>query len=153
VSVAHIGLVPTRRLGEAKGSDDASDARWWPIVHQPDDNNKNNKNKNNNKKPSFRLDDGREQTGPLAFDHDEILTMALDRVRKEAGRFAAGLLGSTFTAAELSRAHEALTGEPTDARALCDRLVAEGFLMLVSAGEQQEGTEGEPVYSAAAGAG
>lgn len=70
VSVAHLALVPEGRLGEAIGGDDAHEARWWSIERRPGES------------PPFRLTDKGAEAGRLAFDHDEILAMALDRVHQ-----------------------------------------------------------------------
>jgi ADP-ribose pyrophosphatase YjhB (NUDIX family) len=54
--------------------------------------------------------------GPLAFDHDEIVTYALHRLRTkvEYSAIAHGLLGETFTLSELRHVHEAVLDRELD---------------------------------------
>lgn len=72
VSVAHIAFVPADRLRDARGGDDADDARWWVVEERPGE------------EPPFRLVFEGSEAGRLAFDHDAIMTVALRRVN--AGR-------------------------------------------------------------------
>lgn len=130
VSVAFIGLVPSHRFGEARGSDDASDAKWWPIDHRP------------GQTPPFALERGGDKTGPLAFDHDQMLAAALKRIHKEADRFALGLLPEPFTETSLRAAFEAVLGEPLDTEVLI-RVLTERKLVK-SAGE---GAGGERLFT------
>jgi 8-oxo-dGTP diphosphatase len=139
VSVAHIGLVPVHRRDEAKGGDDASDARWWPIAHEP------------GKKPAFRLEDGAEKTGPLAFDHDDILGAGLARIRKEASRFAVGLLPERFTGTDLRDALEAILGEPAGDEVIA-RLVSKGEIREAFGDGDKDGGRLYCASNAAAGA-
>lgn len=94
VSVAHLAVVPARRLAEARAGDDAGDARWWPV------------------RPSapgagggYRLESGGEAAGELAFDHDQILTKALAQLARDADALAPELLEEG--AGEAERAHVA----------------------------------------------
>lgn len=73
ISVAHVASVPFDAMARARGADDASDARWFAIV--PDAAEPR----------GYRLRDGEREIGPLAFDHDEILRCALERLRGRAG--------------------------------------------------------------------
>ncbi len=132
VSVVFIGLVPSHRFGEARGSDDASDAKWWPIARRPGET------------PPFELEREGDKTGPLAFDHDQMLTAALKRIHKEADRFALGLLPETFTETELRSAFEAVLGEPLHAEVLI-RVLTERKLIK----EAGEGGEGERRFTRA----
>ena len=125
VSVAFIGLVPSHRFGEARGSDDASDAKWWPIEHRPGED------------PPFVLQREGEKTGRLSFDHDQMLTAALKRIRKEADRFALGLLPDKFGETDLRKAFEAVLGEPLDTEVLI-RVITDRKL-IKAAGEGEGG--------------
>jgi len=125
VSVAFIGLVPSHRFGEARGSDDASDAKWWPIASRPGET------------PPFELEREGEKTGPLAFDHDQMLTAALKRIHKEADRFALGLLPETFTETELRSAFEAVLGEPLHAEVLIRVLTERKLIKEAGGGERR----------------
>ncbi len=116
VTVAFMGFVPSHRAHEARGTDDAADARFWNIVHHP------------SQSIPFELTSGTMSSGPLAFDHDEILSAALQRCRKECDRIAFLLLPGRFTGDELRKAHEALLGVPVDAQALVKRLMEQGLL-------------------------
>lgn len=117
VTVAFMGFVPSHRVHEVRGTDDASDARFWNIAHAP------------SKTPSFELTSGTANTGTLAFDHDEILGVALQRCRRECDRIAFLLLPEHFSPDQLQKAHEALLGEPVDGQALIKRLLLAGALM------------------------
>ncbi|MCK6592098.1 MAG: NUDIX hydrolase [Polyangiaceae bacterium] len=118
VSVAFIGLVPSHRFGEARGSDDASDAKWWPIARRP------------GQTPPFELQRDGEKTGPLAFDHDQMIAAALKRIHKESDRYALGLLPEQFTETSLREAFEAVLGEPLEKevliRVLTERKLIQG---------------------------
>ena len=97
VSVAHLVLL---RIAEhaPRAGDDADKADWVPL----------------------RLAKG------LAFDHDQALAKALERVRARARRFPFGaeLLPEKFTLHELGRLHEALLGEDLDSRNFRKRVLA-----------------------------
>jgi 8-oxo-dGTP diphosphatase len=139
VSVAHIGLVPEHRLADARGGDDAAEARWWPVEHRPPGIS-----------PSFHLADGSEEAGRLAFDHDAILAKALERLHEKADALASALLPDPFTEAELKRAHKALVGREPAAEgthALRERLLAAGLIERLS-DERGAAPEGEPLFTA-----
>lgn len=95
VSVAHLAVVPARRLAEARAGDDAGDARWWPLrpcaPSAPS-------------APSagggFRLESGGEAAGELAFDHDQILAKALAQLARDADALLPELLGEGASEAE-----------------------------------------------------
>ena len=99
ISVAHYALVgpdiaPRIRAGD---NDDATDARWFPIVGSH----------------------AHDEEGPivLAFDHEKILAMALERIRGKIDydpRIARGLLPAEFTQKEFRRVHEIVKGETYD---------------------------------------
>ncbi|EYF07847.1 NUDIX domain-containing protein [Chondromyces apiculatus] len=89
VSVAHLALIPPRRLNEARAGDDAHEARWWPIRPLAD--------------LGYRLESETELAGRLAFDHDEVLRKALARLARDVDLFASDLLDERFTEADLAR--------------------------------------------------
>jgi 8-oxo-dGTP diphosphatase len=78
VSVAHLALVPARRLQEVSAGSDASEARWWPV------------------RP------GGLETGPLAFDHDQILAAALSHLARDIDTLGPALLDDPASAEELA---------------------------------------------------
>jgi 8-oxo-dGTP diphosphatase len=88
ITVAYIALLPDTALVHVRASGDASDARWWSIYHLPS----------------------------LAFDHTQILTYALTRLRYKLEYSAVGfqLLPERFTLSELQSAYEIILGEQLD---------------------------------------
>jgi 8-oxo-dGTP diphosphatase len=101
ITVAYLALVPSPLAVQA-GSD-ASDARWWSVYKLPP---------------------------KLAFDHDEILKYALQRLRYKLEYTAAGfqLLPPTFTLTEIQKAYEIVLGEPLDKRNFRRRILEAGIL-------------------------
>ena len=88
ISVAYIALAPTPLA--VHGGSDAGDAQWWPVNSQP----------------------------PLAFDHTDIVQLALTRLRYKIEYSAVGfrLMPPEFTLSELQTAYEVVLGEPLDKR-------------------------------------
>lgn len=88
ISVAYFALIraDTQKL---RVSEESSDVEWFPVRLLP---------------------------GPLAFDHDSILTMALDRLRSklEYTTLAFQLLPELFSILELKHIYEQILGEPID---------------------------------------
>lgn len=89
VSVAHLALLRLSEHAPSAG-DDARRAEWVPVKKAKD----------------------------LAFDHDEALRLALQRIRARAERFPFGaeLLPAKFTLRELQALHRAVLGEALDKR-------------------------------------
>lgn len=56
ISVAYVGVLDADASHDARGGDDAAEARWWPLHSLP----------------------------PLAFDHDRILACARRRISQQA---------------------------------------------------------------------
>lgn len=86
VTVAHLAVVPARRLAEARAGDDAREARWWPLWPVAGG--------------GYRLESGGEEAGALAFDHDQILAKALAQLARDADAHLPELLGEGATEAE-----------------------------------------------------
>lgn len=88
VTVAYYALIATDRALTA--GTDASAARWFPVSRHP----------------------------PLAFDHDAILTYALERLRNKLEYTTVGfeLLPKKFTLTQLQRVYEMILGRPLDKR-------------------------------------
>ena len=89
ITVAYYAVVPAAYVVPGT-SDDADLVRWWPIDGLP----------------------------PLAFDHAEILSYALTRLRYKLEYTAVGfeLLPQSFTLSELQAAYEIVLGEELDKR-------------------------------------
>jgi 8-oxo-dGTP diphosphatase len=91
ISVAYYALVPRDLLSLVRAGDDAADARWFST----------------SKLPARRL----------AFDHDEILAKAIERIHGKIEydmRLAMSLVPASFTKAELRRVFEVVTGQTYD---------------------------------------
>jgi ADP-ribose pyrophosphatase YjhB (NUDIX family) len=102
VTVAYYALVSPDRAPPLAGSD-AAEARWWPADRVP---------------------------SPLAFDHDEILATALERLRGKLTYTGIGfeLLPKKFTLSQLQRVYEAILGEELDKRNFRKRVDALGVV-------------------------
>lgn len=91
VSVAHIAVLPVNRRKEAKGSDDATDAKFFIISQE---------------NGSLSLNASGEPAGVLAFDHDEMLQAAVSRLKERAAVLVPALFGRDMTPDEAHRALE-----------------------------------------------
>jgi 8-oxo-dGTP diphosphatase len=89
VSVAYYALIAADRSPLSAGSD-ASAARWWPVAGHPS----------------------------LAFDHQEILAYAVERLRNKLEYTTVGfqLLPPRFTLTQLQQVYEAILGRALDKR-------------------------------------
>lgn len=90
VSVAHIAVLPASRRGEAKGSDDATAARFFTITQDAPG-------------AVVTLTCGEERASGLAFDHDEILAAALARLDARADVLVPLLAGRSLSPDEARR--------------------------------------------------
>lgn len=88
ISVAYFALVRADQQ-PIRGSNESSDVRWFPVDRVPQ---------------------------PLAFDHDHILRVALDRLRSklEYTTLAFELLPEVFSLPELKRTYEMILDEELD---------------------------------------
>lgn len=91
ISIAFLAFV-NKDAYNPYGSDDASNAGWFRVNAIP----------------------------PLAFDHEEILSKALDTLRKKAKYepIGLGILGDKFTLPELHSFYEAILASPFAKRSL-----------------------------------
>lgn len=101
VSVAYYALV---KLSDhrVKAATDARDARWFPVSKPP----------------------------PLAFDHDQVLRVALDRLRGKVRYQPIGfeLLPPKFTLSQLQRMYEVILERELDKRNFRKKVLAMGLL-------------------------
>jgi 8-oxo-dGTP diphosphatase len=100
ISVAYLGLLSADRAAglAVRGQDDAADARWCDVYGLP----------------------------ALAFDHDQILGYALQRLRWKLEWTALGflLLPAEFTLSELQQVYETVLGETLDKRNFRRKILA-----------------------------
>ena len=90
------------RKGDVQGGDDAADARWFPKTAVP----------------------------PLAFDHDRILRIALERLKEQIHFRPVGfeLLPEVFTLSQLQALYEAILGIRFDRRNFASKMLKLGLL-------------------------
>jgi 8-oxo-dGTP diphosphatase len=104
ITVAYFALLSAVEVAqqEVHGASDAGEARWWDIYSLPD----------------------------LAFDHQQILDYALQRLRWKLEWTALGflLLPSEFTLSELQRVYETILNEPLDKRNFRRKILAAGVI-------------------------
>ena len=104
ITVAYFALLSAEEVAqqEVHGATDAGEARWWDIYSLPE----------------------------LAFDHQQILDYALQRLRWKLEWTALGflLLPSEFTLSELQRVYETILNEPLDKRNFRRKILAAGVI-------------------------
>lgn len=90
------------RPSDVLGGDDADEARWFPVNHLP----------------------------PLAFDHSQIFTAAMERLRRDIHFQPVGfdLLGEEFSIPELQAIYEAILGVKFDRRNFQRKILSSGIL-------------------------
>jgi 8-oxo-dGTP diphosphatase len=117
ISVAYMALVRTDST-TIQGDDDAAEAAWWPVGDLS------------------KID--------LAFDHDEILGVALKRLRSKLRWQPIGidLLPETFTLTDLQRVYEVVLGRTLDKRNFRKRV--QSYDILVSAQSRRIGAAPGP---------
>jgi len=115
ITVAYFALVSDDVT--LRAGDDAAEAAWHSVYDLPD----------------------------LAFDHDEILSYALQRLRYKLEYTAVGfeLLPNEFTLTELQTAYEIVLGEKLDKRNFRRRILEAGILAETSKYREGEG-QGRP---------
>lgn len=101
ITVAHYALIPSDKL-ELRAASDAEGVSWFGIDELPE----------------------------LAFDHSEILAMALARLgaKLEYSTIAFQLMPKTFTLTELQHVYELVGREPIDKRNFRKRVLALGII-------------------------
>ncbi len=101
ITVAYFAVVPATNV-VPRAADDADRVRWWSIYGLPS----------------------------LAFDHPEILSYALTRLRYKLEYTAVGfeLLSEEFTLTELQTAYEIVLGEQLDKRNFRRKILAAGVI-------------------------
>ena len=97
ITVAYYALVPSGRI-EIRAASDAEAVGWFALDELP----------------------------TLAFDHQQILDMALERLRVklDSSTIALQLMAKEFTLTELQSAYELILGEPLDKRNFRKRILA-----------------------------
>lgn len=80
----------------------------------------------------------------LGFDHDDVIGMAIKRLRGKLDYAPIGfqLLGDTFTLLELQRVHETVLGRPVNKDSFRRRMLASG--QLDATGRSQRGVDHRP---------
>lgn len=101
ISVAYLALVDAGRL-QPRAADDAAEVGWFSVHNPP----------------------------PLAFDHDDILRRALQRLRHQLESTTLGSLfmPEEFTLSELRQAYEVVLNEKLDSRRFRHRILAADIL-------------------------
>ncbi len=114
ITVAYFALVPVSAIDPRAGSD-AAETGWWSVYDLPS----------------------------LAFDHADILSYALERLRYKLEYTAVGfeLLPETFVLSELRTAYEIILGEKLDKRNFRRKILGAG--VIEESGERRIG-DGRP---------
>jgi 8-oxo-dGTP diphosphatase len=112
VTVVYMGLVAGDRY-RLEASGDAAAVRWFDVA-------------------------GPGPLPPLAFDHPELLRLALEHLRRRVGEspLVFQLLPETFTLSELQRLYEAILGRALDRRNFRRKLREADFLAAAAATRQ-----------------
>lgn len=114
ISVAYLALLPPGEVS-VRGADDAAEARWFAVAKLP----------------------------PLAFDHNQILQLAQQRLRSQLIHSEAGmgLLPAEFTLSDLQAIYEGILEERLDKRNFRRKILHSG--VLAETGRTRSG-EGRP---------
>jgi 8-oxo-dGTP diphosphatase len=101
ITVAYYALVPIDRLS-VRAASDASEVAWHPCERLP----------------------------PLAFDHAQIVQLALERLaaKIDYSTIALQFMPQRFTMSELQRVYEIILGAPQDKRNFRKRVMAYGCI-------------------------
>ena len=97
ITVAYYALIPSDRI-QIRAASDAEAVGWFTLEEAP----------------------------PLAFDHEEIIDMALERLRAKLdySTIAFQFMPQEFTLTELQSVYELILGEPIDKRNFRKRILA-----------------------------
>lgn len=125
ISVGYYALVSADKVPMVKAGSDAEEARWFSVTEEI---------------PSL----------DLAFDHDEILRVGVERIRGKIdyAPLAFELVPSTFTVAELRQVYEAVKGEtydPANFRRRFKRMLTDGVIEQAP-GKRQTSTRPAKVF-------
>jgi 8-oxo-dGTP diphosphatase len=131
ITIAYYALISPEAYHRVVAGDDAAEAEWFPIGRAG-------------------LGDGRHSAEigvlpKMAFDHDHIMEMALERIRGKIDydpRLARALLPQEFTAKEFKRVHEIVKGETYDSsnfRKRFARMVEDGRFIETDETKEQRG--------------
>jgi 8-oxo-dGTP diphosphatase len=117
ISVAYFGLVKTGQYQELKASTDAENAKWFSIKKLPQ----------------------------LAFDHKQILSIAIERLRAKVRYQPIGfeLLDKKFPFSDLEKLYMALLDRDINRRNFSTKILSFGFLEETGELSKQEG-KGRP---------
>ena len=115
ISVAYFALIPADASIRSEGGSDASQASWFPVDELPN----------------------------LAFDHAEILSYAIRRLRYKLEYTAVGfeLMPEEFTLSEIQKSYEIILGEALDKRNFRRRMLDSG---IIEPTQFKRGKEGRP---------
>jgi 8-oxo-dGTP diphosphatase len=102
IAIAYFGLVKASQYQELKASTDAENAKWFSIKKIP----------------------------PLAFDHKQILSVAIDRLRSKVRYQPIGfeLLDKKFPFSDLEKLYTALLDRDINRRNFSKKILSFGFL-------------------------
>jgi 8-oxo-dGTP diphosphatase len=102
ITVAYFALLASENITPLTAATDAAEAQWFPCDDLP----------------------------PLAFDHREILDLALERLRAklEYSTVAFALLPQAFTLTQLQKVYETILSRPIDKRNFRKKILSLGFL-------------------------
>lgn len=130
VSIAHVAFAPN--LPEPTAGSDARSARWWAIEDVLTDRD-----------PTSEDNGG---VPALAFDHEQILRDALERVRSkiEYTTLATQFVDEEFTLPELYRVYTAVWGEEPHKRNFVRKVLAAEDFVVKAAGKGDASPGGGP---------
>lgn len=105
-------------VGEVKGSDDAARAQWFPLDNVP----------------------------PLAFDHDSMLALAIDALRRRLffEPLGTGVLPEMFTFAQWQQLYAAIVGSTSDMQRLFEKMLQFGVIVADNAKDHTD-TDAKPI--------
>lgn len=103
ITIAFTAFVRQEDYGYVKGGDDAKEAKWFSINELP----------------------------PLAFDHEDILKIAIERLRNKIKLepIAFHLLNKTFTMTQVQSIYEAVLEQKYDRRNFHKKMTALGYII------------------------